>query len=195
MYQKIIRTAIAVEVTIVGVLGYYTYAAFTQNRVPTSAHELGELFAKASLFLLVAVLIPGITKRLQKGIQYSRYLMPYRRHIGILMFLTAFAHGWLSNLLFRVLRGTLTVVPDTYIIFGSLAMMLAFPLFLTSNNYSVRKLGRNWAKLHKLVYVVLILVLVHITLQGEGLALIAGATLVAEGASYIAQNKRLASLN
>ena len=39
--------------------------------------------------------------------------------------------------------------------------MLLVPLAVTSNQASVRKLGRRWRSLHKLVYVILTLGILH----------------------------------
>jgi len=48
-----------------------------------------------------------------------------------------------------------------YIIVGSLAFLLLAALAVTSNRYSQRRLGRRWKTLHKSMYLVVILGLVH----------------------------------
>ncbi|MCK1793299.1 protein-methionine-sulfoxide reductase heme-binding subunit MsrQ [Pseudomonas violetae] len=48
-----------------------------------------------------------------------------------------------------------------YIIVGALAFICLFALAVTSNRYSQRRLGARWKKLHRLVYVVLGLGLLH----------------------------------
>ena len=48
-----------------------------------------------------------------------------------------------------------------YIIVGSLGFLLLFVLAVTSNRYSQRRLGARWKKLHRLIYVVLGLGLLH----------------------------------
>lgn len=48
-----------------------------------------------------------------------------------------------------------------YIIVGSLAWLCLFALALTSNRLSQRRLGRRWRQLHRLVYCVLGLGLLH----------------------------------
>ena len=35
-------------------------------------------------------------------------------------------------------------------------LVLLIPLALTSNNFSIRRLGRNWSRLHKLAYVIVL---------------------------------------
>ena len=48
-----------------------------------------------------------------------------------------------------------------YITVGFTALMLLIPLAITSTRAMQRKLGRNWTKLHRLVYVVAVLGVVH----------------------------------
>lgn len=48
-----------------------------------------------------------------------------------------------------------------YIIVGSLAFLCLLALAITSNRYSQRRLGARWKKLHRLVYLVLGLGLLH----------------------------------
>jgi sulfoxide reductase heme-binding subunit YedZ len=48
-----------------------------------------------------------------------------------------------------------------YIIVGALGLLCLLALALTSNRYSQRRLGARWKKLHRLVYVVLCLGLLH----------------------------------
>jgi sulfoxide reductase heme-binding subunit YedZ len=48
-----------------------------------------------------------------------------------------------------------------YITVGFTALMLMVPLAVTSTNRFQRRLGRRWVKLHKLIYVIAILAVVH----------------------------------
>lgn len=48
-----------------------------------------------------------------------------------------------------------------YITVGFTALMLMVPLAVTSTNGFQRRLGRRWVKLHRLVYVIAILAVVH----------------------------------
>ncbi|MDD2046811.1 protein-methionine-sulfoxide reductase heme-binding subunit MsrQ [Pseudomonas putida] len=48
-----------------------------------------------------------------------------------------------------------------YIIVGALGFLGLLALAITSNRYSQRRLGARWKKLHKLVYVILVLGLLH----------------------------------
>jgi len=48
-----------------------------------------------------------------------------------------------------------------YALVGSTAFLLLLPLFLTSNKWSQKKLGKNWKKLHQLAYVIGVLAAAH----------------------------------
>ena len=53
------------------------------------------------------------------------------------------------------------IIDRPYITFGFSAFMLLIPLAVTSNNVMVRKLGKSWKKLHRLVYAIIILGVLH----------------------------------
>ena len=44
---------------------------------------------------------------------------------------------------------------------GFLSLVLLTPLAATSNTWAVRRLGRRWSLLHKLVYLIAITVIAH----------------------------------
>lgn len=50
-----------------------------------------------------------------------------------------------------------------YILVGLAAFLLLLPLALTSSKWSMRQLGKNWKRLHKLVYLAAILAIIHFT--------------------------------
>lgn len=53
------------------------------------------------------------------------------------------------------------LIKRPYIIVGSLAFLCLLALSVTSNRYSQRRLGARWKKLHRLIYVILGLGLLH----------------------------------
>lgn len=57
------------------------------------------------------------------------------------------------------------VIKRPYISLGFSAFMLLLPLALTSNAAMLRRLGRNWKRLHQLVYVILLLGILHFIWQ------------------------------
>jgi len=82
-------------------------------------------------------------------------LLKFRRAIGVVSFFYILAHflTWLvldMSLLWSQIAGDLVKRP--YITIGFAGFLLLTPLVITSNNFSIRKLGARWRKLHKLVY-------------------------------------------
>ena len=53
------------------------------------------------------------------------------------------------------------IAKRTYITVGFLAWLLLVPLAVTSTTGWIRRLGRNWSRLHKLVYAIGILAVLH----------------------------------
>jgi sulfoxide reductase heme-binding subunit YedZ len=92
-------------------------------------------------------------------------LLRYRRALGV----TAFVYGALHFLSYAWLDKGLVIddiVKDVFkrnfILVGMLALLLMTPLALTSLNRAIRAMGgRAWQRLHKLVYAVALLGLLH----------------------------------
>ena len=57
------------------------------------------------------------------------------------------------------------ILERPYITVGMLAAVLLIPLTVTSTKKMQRRLGRNWKKLHQLVYLIAILAIVHFIWQ------------------------------
>lgn len=97
-------------------------------------------------------------------------LMGLRREFGILMGCLALVHGiayfidptsFSINIAPYLNAQFFTMQPLYY--FGILALLITLPLFLTSNNISVRFLGgKRWKLLHRSAYALLLIMLLHI---------------------------------
>lgn len=55
-----------------------------------------------------------------------------------------------------------------YILLGAAAFLLLVPLAATSFDYWMKRLGRNWKRLHRLVYLIVPLVVLHFFLARKG---------------------------
>ena len=91
-------------------------------------------------------------------------LIRFRRAFGLMSFFYIILHFSTWILLDMQLRWTEIVDSLTkkpFIVFGMIGFVLLLPLAATSNNYSMRRLGKYWPKLHKLIYVAIILGGVH----------------------------------
>lgn len=91
-------------------------------------------------------------------------LLRFRRMLGLYAFAYASLH--LAAYLVLDLRGYWTqifveIVKRPYITVGFAAWLLLLPLAFTSTTGWMRRLGRNWAKLHKLVYAIAVLAVLH----------------------------------
>lgn len=92
-------------------------------------------------------------------------LMRYRRALGVTTFVYALLHflayAWLDKglVIDDIVKD---VIKRNFILVGVVALALMTPLALTSFNSAIRKLGgRRWQALHKLVYAVALLGLLH----------------------------------
>lgn len=87
-----------------------------------------------------------------------------RRMLGLFCFFYACIHFliwfWLDqNLDLQSMWAD--VIKRPFIAMGFLTLVLLTPLAITSNQWAVRKLGRRWALLHKLVYLIACTAVVH----------------------------------
>lgn len=125
-------------------------------------HRYGEL----ALQLLVAGLAVTPLRRFA-GVN----LMKFRRAIGVLVFFYVLAHFLVWAVLDVQTLSAIwaDIVKRPYVTVGMAAFLMLIPLGLTSNNWSVRRLGPlAWRKLHRLVYPAAILGAVHFIWLAKG---------------------------
>lgn len=113
----------------------------------------------ARLLLLTLAVTPLL--RLLPRSAVIRWLMRRRRDIGLVTFVYALAH----TVAYLVRKSDLQLIASEGLEAGLLTGWIAFLVFIalavTSNNASVRALGRKWRSLHKAVYVAAILTYLH----------------------------------
>lgn len=136
-----------------------------------SWQEIGVKMGDVAIILLWIVALPGIFKRfrVQGWLQKVQIiLMAVRRRIGVLMFTTGSMH-YVWNRLFQFIKAgnfpTLDQLP-LFERFGFFGLTLLIPLFLTSNDYSVQLLKKNWDRIHYLIYPAIWMVALHTTFMG-----------------------------
>ncbi|SIR01766.1 sulfoxide reductase heme-binding subunit YedZ [Rhizobium sp. RU20A] len=91
-------------------------------------------------------------------------LIRYRRALGLLTFYYVLMHFSVYLILDQalVLQAVVQdVLKRPFIMFGMAGLVCLIPLALTSNMASIRKMGRNWGRLHRLTYVVALLGALH----------------------------------
>jgi sulfoxide reductase heme-binding subunit YedZ len=99
--------------------------------------------------------------------------MRYRRALGLLCFYYASMHLAAYLVLDQALMLSAIledVLKRPFIMLGMAAFVLLLPLALTSNSFSIRRLGRNWVRLHRLVYAIAICAGVHFALATKVLS-------------------------
>lgn len=144
---------------------WFYLAATNQFGAEPLKHLIME-YGEMALKLLVVVLIITPLQRL-----FKISAIRLRRSIGVMSFVYAAAHmvTWLvldQGLDPRSIWTELTKRP--FITIGMIAFLVMLPLALTSNDYSVRKLRAKWGRLHRLVYPLALLAVLHFTLVVKG---------------------------
>jgi sulfoxide reductase heme-binding subunit YedZ len=128
--------------------------------------ELEHRYGELAINLLVAGL--AVTPLRQ---YLGLNLMPFRRAIGVLCFFFVLAHLMVWALLDvqTLERVWADIVKRPYVTIGMAGFLLLLPLGLTSNNWSIRKMGAAaWRKLHKLVYPAAVLGALHYVWLAKG---------------------------
>lgn len=122
--------------------------------------ELLNVCGKTALNLLLLTL--SITP-IRRSTGINR-LLSFRRLLGLFAFFYVVLHFttylWL-DLQFAWDHVFEDIAKRPYITVGFTALVLLIPLAATSTNRIQRALGRNWVKLHRLVYVIAVLGVVH----------------------------------
>ncbi len=141
-------------------VAYWSYLAVTSQLGIDPGKELVDLLGLTALWLLLITLAMTPLKRLSGWYGW----LAVRRQLGLWCFAYAVAHvlGYFAFLLgFDLSRLLVELYKRPYIIFGAVAFCGLLLLALTSNQISMRRLGRRWKVLHRAVYGVLFFVLLH----------------------------------
>lgn len=125
-------------------------------------HWLGHI----TMFSLIAILTVRPLTQLMPSV---RWLMQYRRMIGLTVFLYAFMHGLFYVVVTQGLSWQLIqadIIKRWYISLGFVALLLLMLLAITSHYGLRRRLGNHrWQALHNAVYVIALLSILHYALQ------------------------------
>lgn len=93
-----------------------------------------------------------------------RWVLPLRKLFGLYAFLYASLHFLIFVGLdygFDLELIWLTILEKRYVLVGFTAFLLLIPLAITSTKGWMRRLGKDWKRLHRLVYFISPLVIVH----------------------------------
>jgi sulfoxide reductase heme-binding subunit YedZ len=92
------------------------------------------------------------------------WLLRFRRMLGLFAFFYVLLHFTVYLVLDQDLQlGYLIedILERPYITLGVTGLLLLIPLAVTSTNKMMRRLGRRWQKLHRLVYLIAMLGVIH----------------------------------
>jgi len=110
-------------------------------------------------FLLLSLAITPLRR-----ISGWNILIQYRRMLGLFAFFYAALHFlsyWSFDLNFAFAAMIGDVLKRPFIALGFAAFLLLVPLAVTSTKGWIRRLGKKWALLHRLVYAAAILAVIH----------------------------------
>ncbi len=137
--------------------GFLTWDVFFDNLIDPIEEITNPTGQWALRFLLLTLLITPLSRITG----YS--LIKFRRMTGVFAFFYATLHLsiFLIDQQFNIEYILEDIMERPYITVGFSAFIFLFLLAITSNNFSIRKLKKRWKKLHKLVYLITVLVIVH----------------------------------
>lgn len=128
---------------------------------PDPAQELAKETGEWALRFLIFALAVSPLRQLTGKAEVVRY----RRMIGLFAFFYATVHlcVWMTFLLeFRWGAILEELLERPFITVGFAAYVILFALAVTSPKAMVRRLGKNWKRLHRFVYLSAILAVVHL---------------------------------
>lgn len=144
---------------------WFLWLGLTGGLGPEPIKALEQQLGELALQLLLAGLAITPLRR-YAGVNLIRY----RRAIGLLAFSYVMLH--LAVWLFLDVQIWSQILADIakrpYITIGMAGFALLIPLAATSNNWSVRRLGPAWRRLHRLTYPAVLLGAVHYVMLVKG---------------------------
>ena len=135
------------------------------NPLEKLLHQSGEI----AIWTLGAVLSLSPLRVLFPRSQVVAALNRHRRAVGVSACVYGLLHFGFHVLYEGGLDGLARSLSKPFIWFGVAGLSILVALALTSNNWSIRKLGgKNWKLLHRLAYVAAALLLYHQSIAGKG---------------------------
>lgn len=140
------------------------FLGFDAWRGTLGANPIEFFLRTTGVLTLVFLLITLSVTPLRKYFGWNS-LIKFRRMLGLF----AFFYGFLHLVTYSIFDKSLSVpaiISDVwqrpFIAVGMLAFFLLIPLAVTSTNGMIKRLGgKNWARLHKLTYIIGILGVIH----------------------------------
>jgi sulfoxide reductase heme-binding subunit YedZ len=144
-------------------LGKLTLEIFGVAGMSLGANPIEELIHRLGIwglnFLLITLTVTPLRRLTGKN-----WLLRFRRMLGLFAFFYVLLHFLTYSGLdqrFDLSAIIEDIAERPYITVGFTALLLLVPLAATSTQAMMRRLGRRWQKLHRLVYLIAILGVVH----------------------------------
>ena len=118
-------------------------------------HRLG----RTAIYFLIATLTVTPLLRLTRV-----NLVRFRQALGLICFTYLLCHvaAWIAfDMGFLWAQIVKDVIKRPYLIFGMIAFLMLLALAVTSNRWSIRRMGAGWRHLHRLIYPAAILAAAH----------------------------------
>lgn len=118
--------------------------------------------------LWIILFIPILAKVFNQSL--AKKFIPWRKELGILMGMLGLVHGLqyfsFGGIVDNMMDGTFwtSIFNTPFLLVGTIALAISTLLLITSNIYSIKKMKKYWKILHRLVYPLLLLVVVHVIL-------------------------------
>jgi len=175
------------------------WGAVTNNLGPDPTAAIAFSTGLATLYLLTITLAITPVRRL---IPRLSWLIKFRRLLGLFAFFYASLHmltyvALYSGFSLAAMRSDIS--QRRFITMGVAAYLLLLPLAVTSTTWAIRKLGgKNWNRLHKLVYVAVVCGVIHFwwqvkpgVLKPLGITIVVAVVLLARPVLAWAQRRKL----
>jgi len=144
----------------------WTLFAFLTNNL--GARPLNEAIHQQGLWTIRLILIALAITPLRAILQWQRLLL-VRRMVGVAAFAYIMLHFalYIVDQNFDLATVASEIVKRVYLTIGFTALVGLAVLAATSTDAMVRRLGRKWQTLHRLVYLICILGLIHYSMQSK----------------------------
>lgn len=158
------KTAVhLLALTPLAILLWQMWATVTAGSNALGADPVAEIEHRLGLWALRFLMITLAITPLRQLTGWN-VLVRFRRMLGLYAFAYATLH--FAAYLGLDLRGFwmqvfADIVKRPYITVGFISWLLLLPLAVTSTKGWIKRLGRNWARLHMLVYAVAVLAVLH----------------------------------
>lgn len=134
-------------------LAWLVFAVFTDNLGANPIEAITRSLGDWSLRFLLLTLLATPLRRVTGW----SWPIAYRRMLGLYAFFYATLHLTSYIVLDQFFYWSdiwADIIKRPFITVGMISFLLLIPLAATSNRYSFRHLGKNWQRLHRLVYLI-----------------------------------------